>query len=276
MEGRERRVIVVTGGAGGMGLACARRLGGRGVLLIADVDAERLERAAGQLAAEGMRVKTQVCDVTDIESVRGLAGTAASLGGLGALVHTAGISGSMESWRRVVTVNLVGTALFLDAFLPLATAGVAAVCIASNSGYLWRGDPSVKEILDDPLQPELPTRLEPFIATAPDPGAAAYTLSKVGVIRLCERLAPDWGRLGARIVSVSPGIIDTPLAQLEFEHQPMMKRMVEYGPIPRWGTPEEVAAAVDFLSSAEASFATGCDFRMDGGVVAAMAFGKLG
>ena len=107
---------------------------------------------------------------------------------------------------------------------------------------------------------------EPFLDSG-NPAGHAYALSKRGVMLLCELMSPAWGEHGARIVSISPGIIDTPQSRLEFESSPFIKRMVELTPLKRIGKPEEIAATFDFLLSEDASFITGVDIRVDGGVV---------
>jgi len=260
-------VYVITGGAGGMGKATARRLGKWGTVLLSDVDSARLEQTAEQLRSENLRIETQVSDVSDEESVRSLAKTAISLGRLGGLVHTAGLSPTMADWKRIFEVDLIGTAFLLDGFLPLAEPGTAAVCVASNSGYMVKPDPALEAILSEPLNPDFLKRIKPFLDTG-NP-TDAYKLAKRGVMLLCEMLAPAWGKRGARIVSISPGIIDTPMSKQEFESQPRMKNMVELTPLKRIGKPDEIAAVVEFLLSDGASFITGTDLRIDGGVIPA-------
>ena len=142
------RVSVITGGAGGIAQACAARLAERGPVLLADVDRERLE-------ALGADVHTAVCDVTDPASLTALAERAAELGPLGALVHTAGLAPpAPHDPRRVLEVNLAGTARVLDAFVELAQPGTVAVCIASLAGHrAFAADDG--DQLADPLAPGL-------------------------------------------------------------------------------------------------------------------------
>lgn len=271
-------VLVITGAAGGMGRACARRLGTQGALLLTDVATGPLEESAQPLREEGLRVETLVCDVSDEASVRELAERARSLGPLRGIVHTAGISPTMASWQRIIDVDLVGTARLLQAFLPLAQPDTAVVCISSMAGHLAgmplaASVPGLHPMLDAPLHPDLLARLEPVVHAAPSDEARAgmaYGLAKYGVIRLCQHEATAWGARGARLVSLSPGIIRTPMGQQEFDRQPMMAVMVERTPLKRMGTPEEIATAVDFLLSPAASFITGCDLLVDGGVTGAL------
>lgn len=266
MTNKRPVVYVITGGGGGIGIATARRLGRRGILLLTDIDSSHMEQVAAELRSEGVRVETQVSDIANEESVRLLVNTTTSLGRLAGLVHTAGISPSMANWKRIFEVNLIGTALLLKGFLPLAEQGTVAICVASSSGYHVTPEPAIEAMLSEPLVPEFIGRIEPFLDSG-NPEGSAYSLSKRGIMLLCEVMSPAWGERGARIVSVSPGIIDTPQSRLEFESHPSMKNMVELTPLKRIGKPEEMAATFDFLLSEDASFITGVDIRVDGGMI---------
>ena len=255
-------IAVITGGCGGMGLACARRLGRRHALLLADIAADRLGPAADELAREGYQVTSVAMDVTQPEAVASLAEKTRSLGRLDVLVHTAGLSPSMAEPRRVLGVNMVGTALIERAFLPLAGAGTAAILIASSAGHTSPFGTELDSITRHPTAHDFFERLMPLIKS----GADAYFISKRGVIDYCEFVTPEWAKRGARIVTISPGMIATPMNELEFSHQPLMKTMLEMTPIPRFGDADEIAAAVEFLASRDAGFITGADLRIDGGV----------
>lgn len=259
---------VVTGGGGGMGLACARRLGQEGPVLLADIDRERLRAALDDLQREGIDAVGVACDVSDPASVASLAGALRERGLLRALAHTAGLSPMMAPAERIYAVNLAGTALVTEAFLPLAAEGSVCVCIASMAGQAGeqRASPEVDAILDAPLPGKL---LEQLQALGPElhadhPGVA-YELSKWGVQRWVRHSATAWGKRGARIVSVSPGIIDTPMADFEAERQPAMKEIAGRTPLGRSGRAEEIASVVAFLCSGEASYVTGVDLLVDGG-----------
>ncbi len=134
------------------------------------------------------------------------------------------------------------------------------------------GDPAVDALLDEPLADGFLEAMDGAAEGVTDPGIA-YAWAKRGVQRLAQREAIRWGRRGGRVCSISPGMIDTPQGRQETEAQPMMAVLLEHTPLSRYGRPEELGAVVAFLLSDEASFLTGIDVLVDGGVVAAIAAG---
>jgi NAD(P)-dependent dehydrogenase (short-subunit alcohol dehydrogenase family) len=172
----------------------------------------------------------------------------------------------MASAERVIEVDLVGTAYILDAMFPLAGAGTAAVCIASQSAYMIPTfDAGLGRLPDGLLTGDVVARIR---ANAPDllsdPGIA-YGWSKQVVLDLVVAVAPAWGARGARVVSISPGIITTPMGKQELAQQPFMQTIIDLTPLGRTGEPSEIASAVAFLTSEAASFITGTDILVDGG-----------
>src|SRR5450759_31027 len=139
-------VVVITG-IGGMGLACARRIGTGRRLVLADFNAGQLEAAAAALADDGYDVTPRVMDVADADSVAALASAAQGAGRLRALVHTAGLSPTMASAERIYAVDLLGTAQVLDAFLPLAVDDTVAVMIASMAAQFVQLPPELERRL---------------------------------------------------------------------------------------------------------------------------------
>ncbi|MGD0880151.1 MAG: SDR family oxidoreductase [Acidimicrobiales bacterium] len=267
------RVGVVTGAARGIGAACAvRMLGAVDVLVLVDLDPEATAGAASRLTGSATVCEPVAADISDPAAVARIAEVVGRHGRLHRMAHAAGISPTMASWDRMLAVDLVGTALLVDAVRPLAVEGTAVVCIASMAAQLIasQADPAIDRIIDDPLGPSL---LDDYRAArgtgAEDPGMA-YSWAKRGVRRLVEREAAAFGRVGARICSVSPGTIDTPMGVQEFERQPGMRQLESIAPLGRSGHADEIAAVVDFLLSDQASFVTGTDVLVDGGVCAAI------
>ena len=252
-----------------MGAAVSRLLVGRGNrLLLADRD----EAAATSVAAElDGNIQPVRCDITDDSSVAALA---SHCGPLGALVITAGLSPNMGDGRRITEVNLIGTDRVVRAFEATLTDGSVGICFASMAAAMVPTDPAVDAILDEPASPTVLDKLDALGLL--EHSGIAYAVSKRGVIRVVERHAKAWGTKGARLLSVSPGVIDTPMGRLEDANEPSMAAMVSASALGREGRPEEIAAVVSFLVSDAASFLTGTDILVDGGAVAAQRSGQSG
>jgi NAD(P)-dependent dehydrogenase (short-subunit alcohol dehydrogenase family) len=199
------------------------------------------------------------CDITDRASLDALV---ARVDRLDALVVTAGLSPALAGADDIMRVNLFGTALVLEAFDPLIAQGTVVVLVASMAGHLGQLPPEVVAVLDEPAS-------APAAALTDDP-ATAYVMSKLGVIRLVRRTAGAYGARGARIVSVSPGVVDTPMGKQETAADNGTADVAAAAALGRQARPEELAEVIAFLCSSKASFVTGVDWLVDGGAVAAL------
>ena len=266
---------IATGAGRGMGLACAWRLADMvDRLLLVDRDETTVTAAAEELSGAGRRavVEPFVLDVTDRDALDRLARRVAELGTLRAVAHAAGISPTMADWKRIFTVDLTGTAMLAEVLRPLATTGTAMVCFASMAPHLaiTDSDPAADAVLDAPLDDQFLERLHAALGSAVEDTGVAYAWAKRAVQRFVRQEAVRLGPAGARVCSVSPGIIDTPQGRQEAASHPIMEALVQQTPLGREGRAAEVAAVVAFLLSDEASFLTGIDVLVDGGVCAAL------
>ncbi|MFF8565652.1 SDR family oxidoreductase [Streptomyces albidoflavus] len=270
------RNVVVVIGVGGMGEAIARRQGPGNRLLLADFDEAALAGVAERLRGQGHEVVTQGVDVSSASSVAALAEAADGLGPVTQVVHTAGLSPVQASAAAVLRVDLLGTALVVEEFGRVVAPGGAGVVIASMAGYMLRTPLTAEQesaLAHTPAQELLDL---PFA----DPealGQGAYGLAKYGNRLRVQAASATWGARGARINSISPGVIATPMGQQELEGASgrTMRAMVAASGTGRLGTPEDIAEAAAFLLGPGASFVTGSDLLVDGGVVAAVRAGRL-
>ena len=272
------RDVVVVVGVGGMGEAIARRQGPGRHVVLADFNGETLERVSTALRGDGYEVTARQVDVADHGSVAALADASAALGPVTQVAHTAGLSPVQASVEAILRVDLAGVAYSLAEFGRVVAPGGAGVVIASMAGTMAVGRFPAEMEAALALTPAEELLALPFLqpGAVPDPGAA-YGIAKRGNQVRVHAASLAWGARGARVNTVSPGIISTPMGQEELAGQSgaMMRAMVEASATRRLGTPADIAAAVAFLLGPESSFVTGTDLLVDGGVVAALRSGAL-
>ena len=269
--------VVVVIGPGSIGQAIARRIGAGKHLLLADLRQENAEAAAKTLSEAGFEVMATTVDVSSRASVEALVKKAASLGEVFNLVHAAGVSPSQATPEAILKVDLYGTALVLEEFGRVIGEGGSGVMIASQSGH--RLPPlSVEQnhaLATTPVEQLL--RLPMLQPDQVKDSLHAYQLSKRGNSLRVMFEAVRWGKRGARLNTISPGIIITPLAKDELTgpRGAGYRRMIEGCPVKRAGTPDEVGNVAALLMGPDGAFITGSDFLMDGGVTSSYWYGEL-
>jgi NAD(P)-dependent dehydrogenase (short-subunit alcohol dehydrogenase family) len=267
----QRREVVVITGMGGMGIAIARELSKKNLLVLADISQKALDASSKTLQEEGFDVHPIQLDISDPQAVRGLAATASSLGRFRGLVHTAGVSPTQASTERIMAIDVMGTAYVLDEFGKIAGPGSVAVCIASMAGYMTKQlSPGSEQALATTPASELAalSELDPGQMVA----GTAYGFAKHANHLRVEAASIEWGKKGGRVISISPGVILTPMTEEELAswHGIIMRLMIAFSGARRGGQPEEIAAIVAFLLSDKAPFISGTDWLVDGGVIAFM------
>ncbi|MBI1344576.1 MAG: SDR family oxidoreductase [Terrimonas sp.] len=269
--------VVVLIGAGSIGLAIARRVSAGKHILVADLREENNQAVAKTLSEAGFAVSTTLVDVSSRSSVHALVEKAVSLGMVTGLIHAAGVSPSQASPATILKVDLFGTALVLEEFGHIMAAGGSGIVIASQSGHrLPALTPELNKALATTAADELLSL--PFLRdNQVTDSLHAYQLSKRGNALRVMAEAVRWGKKGARINCISPGIIITPLAKDELAgpRGDGYRRMIGISAAGRAGTPDEVATLAALLMGADGAFITGSDFLMDGGVTAAYWYGEL-
>ena len=269
--------VIVLVGAGSIGQAIARRIGAGKQILLSDLRQENVDTAAKVLSDAGFEVSTATVDVSSRKSVHALVETATALGSVTGVIHAAGVSPSQASPETILRVDLYGTALVLEEFGNVIVSGGACVVIASQSGHrlpaltleqnMALATTPAEELLTLPmLQPDMMRD-----------SLYAYQVSKRGNSLRVMAEAVRWGKRGARVNTISPGIIITPLAKDELTgpRGAGYRRMIEMSAAGRAGTPDEVGTVGALLMGPDGGFITGSDFLMDGGVTAAFWYGEL-
>jgi len=265
-------VSVITGGAGGMGLATAKVIGRDHSVVLCDVRAHRLDSAQAELKDLGITSIVVNCDVTDRDAVTELFEVAAGVGTLASVFHTAGVGPSTGDAEFVMRTNAYGTIVVDEAFYAVAGEGAVIVNVASMSAYLLPD-----KIIPVAQFPLACSDADAFVAAmtahcnhAPEKmrSGFSYTVSKAFVKWYTESQSERFGSRGLRIVSVSPGNIDTELGRREAKAG--VGAMMPDAVIPRWGTAEEMAGLFAFCAGDKCSYLHGADLLADGGVVASM------
>lgn len=270
-------IAVITGGAGGMGLALARFEAKNRKVVLVDVSEERLKQAQNDLHNEGLDVDYVVCDVSDCQAVKDLAENVSKMGKIDAVFHTAGINrGSVE---KIIAVDAMGTYYMIEEFYKVLEPGSNMVTVSSLASHFFKktATEEIIQLLDHPEDPNFESNM---VATAKAMAAAAggdlepnaYTIAKLFVWRYTRRNAKRFWTKEIRINTVTPGIISTPMALADKDGSAYASSMMV---IQRFGTPKEMASVMHYLGSELAGDITGVDFAVDGGFTCLQEFDQI-
>ena len=269
-----KKVVVLLGG-GSIGLSIVRRIASGKVILIGDLNEDNLKQNKLDLQNAGFTVETYKVDASSRLSIQEFIKKEKNIGEIVQYIHTAGVSPDQASADIIIDVDLVGTAIGIEEFGKVIVNGGSGIVISSMAGHMLPSLTDEQNTALSQLKPEDLKKLE-FISNISD-SAAAYGLSKRANILRVQAEALKWGERGARINTISPGIIITRLAlqELQSSASKVYQTMIDFCATKRVGTPDEVADLAEYLLSEKSSFVTGSDFLIDGGVIAAIKNGKI-
>lgn len=266
--------VVITGGAGGLGLAAAKILGQSHRVVIADVNKDRIDSALTELANLKIKADGLVCDITNKKSVAELFSFANKKSDLRAVVHAAGVSPLMGEPEFIIKINALGTINIVEAALKLAKPGFAVVNVASIAGHTAPGFLVSKKrnslALTNPQVLLKKMTAASKLMPKSQRSGIAYSLSKQFVICYSAEMAARFGKKGARILSISPGSFDTEMGRLEKKSG--SERLLIAAALKRFGTPTEMGELLAFCASEKAGYLTGVDILNDGGTKAGLNF----
>lgn len=272
---KKSKDIVVLLGTGAIGLEIVRRIATSKTLILGDINQTNLENAKEDLENAGFTVETVIVDAGERASIQAFADKAKQLGDINYYVHTAGLSPNQATFADVLRVDLVGTAIALEIFGKIIAPGGSGLVISSMAGHMFTDFVTVEQRQALMTTPADDLGKLDFIQE--DMPGGSYGISKQGNILRVQAESLNWAERGARLNSISPGIIITPLARHELKANPTgYQSLIDNSATKRVGTTAEVATASAYLLSEEASFITGTDLLIDGGVIAAMKNGRMG
>lgn len=258
-----KNIHIITGGSSGIGLECAKEFKD-GTVLITGRNEGKLKDAEIELKEAGIDVVYKTSDISRKESIKELFDHAKSLGKIKTVVNSAGVSGGTANADLTLKIDLLGTENLIEETLDIAEENTSLILIASMMGHVVPPNPDYDKYLENPSEEGA---IETLVNIVQDKADIAYNFSKRGVHLLVKKYATKFGEKGARIVSLSPGIIMTPMGEkAAADHPEQMNFMKKMTPMGRNGRPEDIANAVAFLADDRASFITGTDLLVDGGL----------
>ena len=269
--------VILWTGAGQIGMAIARRVGFGKKIIVGDKNIENAKEISKIMSDTGFDIEAIECDISSRESVLNLIKVGQKYGEISTLINSAGVSPSQAPIEVILKVDLYGTAVLLEETGKVIKNGGRGITISSQSGHRMPAlTPEIDEQLATTPTEEL-LKLEVLQPKNIKDTLHAYQMAKRCNVKRVMSEAVKWGKRNARINSISPGIIVTPLAIDEFNgpRGDFYKNMFAKCPAGRPGTADEVANIAEILLSEKADFISGSDFLIDGGATAAYFYGEL-
>lgn len=272
-----KKDVILWTGAGQIGMAIARRVGFGKKIVVGDKNIENANTIAKIMNDAGFDVEAMECDISSRESILNLIKKGQEYGEIAMLINSAGVSPSQAPIERILNVDLYGTAVLLEEVGKVIKEGGTGVTISSQSGHRMQ---ALGAIIDEQLATTPTEELLNLEVLQPEnikDTLHAYQLAKRCNEKRVMSESVKWGERGARINSISPGIIVTPLAIDEFNgiRGDFYKNMFAKCPAGRPGTADEVANVAELLMTEKGAFITGADFLIDGGATASYFYGPL-
>lgn len=270
-----KKEVVVLIGAGSIGQAIVRRVGAGKHVVLADISQKHADSAAKILNNAGFETSTLTVNLAFRESILALVHHAQHHGEIVHLINAAGVSPSQASVEDILKVDLYGTAVLVEEFGKVIIDGGSGIMISSQSGHRLGNIPE-EQSLQLATTPTEELLSLPLITAITDTLKAYQYSKRCNVLRVMYE-ATTWGKRGATLNAISPGIIITPLAndELKGPRSEGYQKMLSNSPAGRAGTPDEVGELAEFLMSHRGRFITGSDYLIDGGTTAGYWFGDL-
>ena len=260
----EKKVMLITGGAGGLGVATGNKLKDYKIV-VADYSDEIVNKAVDNYKKNGFEAVGFKSDITSKEDVNKLVEFTKKQGPFGGLVHTAGVSETVHDVDKIFNINLKGTALIVDAVYEIVEDDSSIVLFSSMMGHTVPANKKYDEALRNPLANDSLKTVKEFVK---DDSTLMYNFTKRGVHLIVNENVMRFGKKGCRINSISPGVIMTQMGlKAAEEHPEIINNLLKMTALKRTGEPDDIADVIKFLVSNDARFITGTDLLVDGGVL---------
>lgn len=272
----EKKQVVALLGAGSMGTAIVRRIAAGKKILLGDISEKALERVSNDFRSNGYDVETQIVNALERESIEAFAKRADELGPVMYFIDTAGASPNQATPDHIVNLDMVGTGYAVDAFGRVMAEGGAGLIISSQAAYMYPIPNDIElQLVNTPTEGLKDVEFIQQVAMQ-NSGLAYMIAKRMNHLQAQRAAATTWRERRARINTISPGIIVTPLAYDEFNaNGEGYQAMIDASAARRVATSDEIADAASFLLGSSASFVNGTDLLIDGGVIASIRTGMF-